>query len=156
MGRRVLWAGGIGALAMTGAIVACSGSPAAPSSSGGTLLGTTPQNISSSSSDTIAARGNGKGQNKIDICHVNENGQYKLLTLPAPAEPAHLGHGDAHPGDCIAALDQRLGDTCELLAPPCDPDDGGSQGSSAAGSDGDDGDGDGGGGGGGGESQALQ
>jgi uncharacterized repeat protein (TIGR01451 family) len=41
----------------------------------------------------------GAGSEKVALCHRTGNGQYRLIEVSVDAEPAHLAHGDGHPGD---------------------------------------------------------
>ena len=43
-----------------------------------------------------------KKKGKVSICHREGNGSYHLITVGKPAVKAHLGHGDAFPGDTVA------------------------------------------------------
>lgn len=38
---------------------------------------------------------------KVDVCHIEGNGSYHLINISENALPAHLGHGDALPGDPV-------------------------------------------------------
>ena len=38
---------------------------------------------------------------KVSLCHKKGKGRYQLITVGAPAEPAHRAHGDAKPGEPV-------------------------------------------------------
>jgi hypothetical protein len=38
---------------------------------------------------------------KVTLCHKKGKGRYQLITVGAPAEPAHRAHGDAKPGEPV-------------------------------------------------------
>ena len=46
----------------------------------------------------------GAGTTKVDVCHRTGNGTFILITVGAPAVPAHLGHGDGFPGSSVPGL----------------------------------------------------
>ena len=91
--RKSVWASAVAVCAAAGFAAACAGSPVAPDA-GMTMM---------------SAGGGGALQSrapaKVDICHVNGTGEYRKITVGAPAEPAHLAHGDARPGDPAPAPD---------------------------------------------------
>ena len=43
----------------------------------------------------------GAGTTKVDVCHRTGNGTFILITVGAPAVPAHLDHGDGFPGGYV-------------------------------------------------------
>ena len=38
---------------------------------------------------------------KVDICHLDEEGNYKKISVPEKVIPLHLSHGDGYPGDIV-------------------------------------------------------
>lgn len=50
------------------------------------------------------------GQEKVDICHVNGNGTYNVISVAEPALDAHLEHGDLVVGEDVD-------ENCEPLSP---------------------------------------
>src|SRR5262245_13386345 len=36
----------------------------------------------------------------VDVCHLQNNDGYHLLSVAITKEAEHLAHGDTHPGDC--------------------------------------------------------
>ena len=38
---------------------------------------------------------------KVSLCHKKGKGRYQMITVGAPAEPAHRAHGDAKPGEPV-------------------------------------------------------
>ncbi|NIQ52394.1 MAG: hypothetical protein GWN71_02715, partial [Gammaproteobacteria bacterium] len=51
---------------------------------------------------------------KVDVCHVDEDGAYRLITIAEAAYVTHLGHGDASPGDAVPGMPgQVFGPDCE-------------------------------------------
>ena len=57
----------------------------------------------------------GARQEKVAVCHVDEEGVGRVINIAAPAVPAHLAHGD-----CLAAdadVDPDTG-ACECVAEP--------------------------------------
>ena len=115
--RKSMWASAIAVCAAAGLSAACAGSPVAPdagiammSAGGGALQSRAPS--------------------KIDICHVDGKGDYRKISVAAPAEPAHLAHGDAHPFDpapgsggsgSSAGGFFHFDENCQIVAgpPPC-------------------------------------
>ena len=62
------------------------------------------------------------GQSKVSLCHLDEYGDYNLLSIPQPATVAHIGHGDSFPGDIVPGSGGRFSfsDDCTFLpACPC-------------------------------------
>lgn len=53
---------------------------------------------------TLAQGGSG-GQGKTDVCHVDDGGNYRLISIADPALDSHIGHGDKVPG--IGGLDEN-------------------------------------------------
>ncbi len=52
---------------------------------------------------------------KVDVCHVDGQGIYRLINVSANALPAHLAHGDALPGDVLPGdPPQRFAADCTL------------------------------------------
>jgi hypothetical protein len=41
------------------------------------------------------------GQDKVDVCHMEGNGTYHLITIAEPAYPSHVAHGDAGVGEPV-------------------------------------------------------
>jgi len=55
------------------------------------------------------------GQNKVDVCHMEENGSYRHIVISESAMAAHINHGDAIPGDLAPGdEDLRFSDDCSL------------------------------------------
>ena len=52
------------------------------------------------SQSAFAGQGGGGGQQKVTLCHVDEEGEKRTITVGAPAVPAHLAHGDIL-GECV-------------------------------------------------------
>ena len=46
----------------------------------------------------------GAGTTKVQVCHRTGNGTFILITVGAPAVPAHLDHGDGFPGSSVPGL----------------------------------------------------
>ena len=53
---------------------------------------------------------------KVAICHVDGKGSYKLIHVAAKAVDAHMGHGDARPGD--PGFDENCAQV-PILSPGC-------------------------------------
>lgn len=47
---------------------------------------------------TVASGVSAEGQPKVGICHLDEYGNYQLISVADPAVQAHMAHGDAIPG----------------------------------------------------------
>ena len=58
-----------------------------------------------------AAKGGKKGKNKVDLCHIDEDGIYHLINVAEPAVDAHLAHGDDLAGGDV------LDENCEPVLP---------------------------------------
>jgi hypothetical protein len=50
------------------------------------------------------ANARGGGTVKVQICHLNGNGTYNVLTVSQSALPAHLAHGDGLPGAIVGEI----------------------------------------------------
>ena len=50
--------------------------------------------------DALLAKGNAPA--RVDICHLDDEGEYQLITVAQPAVDAHRAHGDIDPtgGEC--------------------------------------------------------
>lgn len=60
--------------------------------------------VTACTSDPIvpeAPPGISPGQVKVSVCHVKGTGAFHLISIADPALPAHIGHGDAVPGDPV-------------------------------------------------------
>lgn len=69
------------------------------------------------SAETVQA-----GQAKVDLCHLDEDGLYHLVSVAEPAVPAHIGHGDSLPGDIVPGSGGRYsfaGDCTFIPGCPC-------------------------------------
>src|SRR5262245_41419174 len=42
-----------------------------------------------------------KGWHKVDICHADRDGRFRLIEITSDAEAAHRAHGDGQPGDRV-------------------------------------------------------
>lgn len=52
---------------------------------------------------------------KVTLCHRTGNGSFHLITVGAPAEPAHMAHGDGKPGGPVPNQPGRIfGPTCSI------------------------------------------
>lgn len=51
----------------------------------------------------------------VSLCHAKGKGDFKLISVGAPAERAHLAHGDGHPGDPYP------GSAGFIFGPACEP-----------------------------------
>ncbi len=50
---------------------------------------------------------------KVDMCHRNGNGTFRLINIAQAAAQSHLDHGDAAPGDAVPHKDgHRFDETC--------------------------------------------
>lgn len=50
---------------------------------------------------------------KVDICHIQGNGEFHLINVSGNAQPAHMAHGDGLPGEDHPEMDGFfLSDTC--------------------------------------------
>jgi hypothetical protein len=47
-----------------------------------------------------------------DVCHLNDDGAFQLITINENAYPAHVEHGDAQPGDPVSGGFGQFGDDC--------------------------------------------
>lgn len=54
---------------------------------------------------SLASAGPGKGVEKVNVCHLGDDGVVKMLTIGAPALQAHLDHGDWQPFTAYADAD---------------------------------------------------
>jgi hypothetical protein len=74
--------------------------------------------INAPSSDPVDA----SAQPKVSLCHRTGPEGYALIQVAAPADPAHLAHGDGHVGDAVPNQPGRVfGPACEVVAaPPAD------------------------------------
>jgi hypothetical protein len=61
---------------------------------------------------------------KVQVCHRTGNGSFHLISIGAPAEPAHLAHGDGKPGGPVPGqAGSVFGPTCAITtasAPPAE------------------------------------
>ena len=54
-------------------------------------------------------------QEQQDICHMEENGTYRLITIADAAIPAHRAHGDGAVGDLVPGAEEfRFAEDCTL------------------------------------------
>ena len=61
----------------------------------------------------------GAKPNKVDVCHLDGNGTYRLITIAEPAVDSHLSnHGDALPGDDHPDPGYVFGDDCTAVEDP--------------------------------------
>lgn len=105
-------------------------SPGAVPSSPLAAANTSPAMSSASTSASGAASIASRTSDKVSLCHATGQGAYQLLSVAAPAESAHLGHGDGQIGDPYPG--QRgyiFGPTCEPVRDQCSS--GGSSGASS-------------------------
>jgi hypothetical protein len=52
---------------------------------------------------------------KVSLCHRTGNGSFHLITVGAPAEPAHMAHGDGKPGGPVPNQPGKIfGPTCSI------------------------------------------
>jgi hypothetical protein len=50
---------------------------------------------------------------KVDVCHLDDEGNYKLLSIAGPALQAHLDHGDGVPGGDVPDMEgYQFDETC--------------------------------------------
>lgn len=97
------------AMLSPGASMTCTGTGLAVAgqySNIGTATGTDPANVTVSASDPSHYFGEaddpgGPSGPKVSLCHKKGKGRYQLITVGAPAEPAHRAHGDAKPGELV-------------------------------------------------------
>jgi hypothetical protein len=62
------------------------------------------------------------GPERSVVCHYDADADmYEALTLPAPAVAAHIGHGDALPGDRLPDDSGIFGPSCEEIPDPPPP-----------------------------------
>ncbi len=52
---------------------------------------------------------------KVDVCHRVGDGSYILININDNAYPAHVDHGDAHPGEMVPGMERKIfGPDCSL------------------------------------------
>lgn len=52
---------------------------------------------------------------KVTLCHRTGNGSYVMISVGAPAEPAHRAHGDGAPGEAVPGLPGKVfGPSCSV------------------------------------------
>jgi len=88
--------------------------------------------IGSATADDTAGNGPGKsgkapGKDRVGLCHVKGNGDYKFLQIPIDAALGHIENHEADflsdddscrlPPDCPAEVDQALAEFPELTSP---------------------------------------
>ncbi len=66
------------------------------------------------SQSAFAGQGGGPGQQKVTLCHVDEDGEKRTITVGAPAVPAHLAHGDTL-GPCVEEPEPFTCDECNFI-----------------------------------------
>lgn len=67
---------------------------------------------------TTPASAGGKA-NKVDVCHVDDDGIYKLISVSQKAQKAHTEHGDGSPGGTVPGTIDTFADDCTIIpAPP--------------------------------------
>lgn len=71
--------------------------------------------------DVAVSFGMGPPERSVVCHHDLEANTWFALVLPAPAIPAHLGHGDAVPGDRLADDSGIFGPACEEVPDPEPP-----------------------------------
>ena len=55
---------------------------------------------------------------KVDVCHLDDEGNYKLLSIAGPALQAHLNHGDGLPGGDVPGMENHVFDgDCQPFDP---------------------------------------
>ena len=55
------------------------------------------------------------GEPKVTLCHKTGNGSFHLITVGAPAEPAHRAHGDGKPGEAVPGQPGKIfGPSCGI------------------------------------------
>ena len=66
------------------------------------------------------------GKARVDVCHAEDDGSFRLITVAESAVPAHLGHGYGLPGDAVPGMDGfAFGEDCtaetdfDTIAPDC-------------------------------------
>jgi hypothetical protein len=75
-----------------------------------------PDGATSFDGDAAFSKG---GPERSVVCHYDADADtWSPLTLPAPAVQAHLGHGDALPGDRLPDDSGMFGPACEAIADP--------------------------------------
>ena len=53
---------------------------------------------------------------KEDVCHLTDDGSFRLITVDASAVPSHLNHGDGVPGGAVPNHPSfTFDDTCALV-----------------------------------------
>ncbi|MHB1862865.1 MAG: hypothetical protein ACYCVL_07815 [Gemmatimonadaceae bacterium] len=57
------------------------------------------------------------GKTKVQVCHRTDNGTFILITVGAPAVPAHLDHGDGFPGELVPGRTDgsRFATDCSII-----------------------------------------
>lgn len=59
-----------------------------------------------------------RSEEKVALCHRNESGTFNLISVGAPAEPAHMAHGDGKPGGDVPGQPNRTFDeNCRVAGP---------------------------------------
>jgi len=66
------------------------------------------------------------GQTKVDVCHLEGNGEYHLINIAEPAYQTHVDHGDAKVGEPVPGKGWLVfAEDCSMeLACPCSYDSG--------------------------------
>ncbi len=90
-------------------------SPTSPSASSATVTSAVSATATSSASNAQDSR--------VDVCHGHGNGSYDLISVNGNALSAHLGHGDAQPGDPVPDVPgMRFDEACnqvDAVTCPC-------------------------------------
>jgi hypothetical protein len=47
-----------------------------------------------------------RGKPRVEICHIDEGGRGRFITVAEPAVPAHLNHGDCLGADAEVIVDE--------------------------------------------------
>jgi hypothetical protein len=87
---------------------------------------------------TVASRPDGAGMARVAVCHYDADaGTFHLITIAAPALPAHLRHGDGLPGGAVPGPEGYVFDeACQPIAAaatcPCSFEDLGEEGEGGA------------------------
>lgn len=54
---------------------------------------------------------------KVEVCHLNDEGVFQIITVADPALPHHLDHGDAQPGEPVPGMAGYVfDDLCQPVA----------------------------------------